>query len=122
MDPRQFDRDGAAARYPGTTPSSAADFSPRRRALAQDAVVGHEYGQGVCPKRTPIVALYTAPPQDATIRCVDEVGPVTPRNFPPAPGWSPSGHRIKVPLDYARGTEKGWVYGALCIRDGQALT
>jgi hypothetical protein len=27
-----------------------------------------------------------------------------------------------VPLDYARGLEKTWVYGALCVRDGQVLT
>ncbi len=32
------------------------------------------------------------------------------------------GHRIKVPLDYERGPDKVWVYGALCVRDGQALT
>jgi transposase len=53
---------------------------------------------------------------------VDELGPVTPRNFPPGPGWSATGHRIKVPLDYERGLDKVWVYGALCIHDGQALT
>ena len=47
---------------------------------------------------------------------------MTPRNFPPAPGWSPDGHRIKVPLDYERGLEKVWVYGALCVHDGQVLT
>jgi hypothetical protein len=45
-----------------------------------------------------------------------------PCNFPPAPGWSPDGHRIKVPLNYNRGPEKVWVYGALRVRDGQALT
>ena len=54
--------------------------------------------------------------------CVDELGPVTPRTFRPAPGWSPDGHRIKAPLDYGRGPDKAWVYGALCPRDGQALT
>jgi hypothetical protein len=27
-----------------------------------------------------------------------------------------------VPLDYDRGFEKVWVYGALCVRDGQVLT
>jgi hypothetical protein len=32
------------------------------------------------------------------------------------------GHRIKVPLDYERGPDKVWVYGALCVRDGQVLT
>jgi len=47
---------------------------------------------------------------------------VIPRTFPPAPGWSPDGHRIKAPLEYSRGTEKTWVYGALRVRDGQALT
>jgi DDE superfamily endonuclease len=47
---------------------------------------------------------------------------VTPRNFPPAPGRSPDGHHIKVPLNYDRGPQKVWVYGALRVRDGQALT
>jgi hypothetical protein len=47
---------------------------------------------------------------------------VTPRTFPPAPGWSPGGHRIKAPLEYGRGPEKVWGYGALRERDGQALT
>ena len=47
---------------------------------------------------------------------------MTPRTFPPAPGWSPDGHRIKAPLNYDRGLEKTWVYGALCVRNGQVLT
>ena len=47
---------------------------------------------------------------------------MTPRNFPPAPGWSPDGHRIKVPRNYDRGPEKVWVYGALGVRDGQVVT
>jgi hypothetical protein len=47
---------------------------------------------------------------------------VTPRTFPPAPGWSPDGHRIKAPLEYSRGSEKVWVYGALRVRDGRAVT
>ena len=45
-----------------------------------------------------------------------------PRTFDPAPGWSPNGHRIKAPLDYGRGPEKTWVYGALRVRDGKELT
>ena len=45
-----------------------------------------------------------------------------PRSFPPAPGWSPDGHRIKATLDYGRGPEKTWVYGALRPRDGHELT
>jgi DDE superfamily endonuclease len=44
------------------------------------------------------------------------------RSFAPAPGWSVDGHRIKAPLEYGRGHDKTWVYGALCVRDGQALT
>jgi hypothetical protein len=47
---------------------------------------------------------------------------VIPRSFPPAPGWSADGHRIKAPLDYSRGPEKTWVYGALRVRDGKELT
>lgn len=45
-----------------------------------------------------------------------------PRTFPAAPGWSTDGHRIKSPLDYARGPEKTWVYGALRVADGKAFT
>ena len=47
---------------------------------------------------------------------------MTPRNVPPAPGWSADGHRIKVPLLYDRGRDTVWVYGALRVRDGQTLT
>lgn len=54
--------------------------------------------------------------------CVDELGPVTPRFFPPAPGWSPDGHRIKAPLEYGRGPDKLWVLGALRVEDGKTLT
>ena len=84
--------------------------------------MGDEQRSQLRPKRAHIVTLYTAPPDRATVVCVDELGPVTPRNFPPAPGWSADGHRIKVPLDYERGLEKVWVYGALCVRDGHVLT
>ncbi|MFE0654539.1 transposase [Streptomyces sp. NPDC059534] len=45
-----------------------------------------------------------------------------PRTFPPAPGWSPDGRRIKAELDYSRGPEKTWVYGGLRVRDGQQVT
>jgi hypothetical protein len=53
---------------------------------------------------------------------VDELGPVSPRSFPPPPGWSRDGHRIKAPLEYSRGSDKLWVYGGLCVADGQAQT
>ncbi|MGW2369457.1 transposase [Streptomyces sp. NPDC001667] len=45
-----------------------------------------------------------------------------PRTFPPAPAWSPDGHRIKSEVDYSRGPEKTWVYGGLRVRDGQQVT
>jgi len=54
--------------------------------------------------------------------CVDELGPVTPRTFPPAPGWSPDGRRIKAPLEYSRGPDKAWIFGALRVEDGKSLT
>jgi transposase len=57
-----------------------------------------------------------------TVVCADELGPVIPRSFPPAPGWTLDGHRVKAVLDYGRGPEKTWVYGALRVRDGQEVT
>jgi DDE superfamily endonuclease len=84
--------------------------------------VGDEQRFRFRPKRATIVALYTEPPAGATVLCVDELGPVTPRNFPPAPGWSADGHRSKAPLDYGRGPDKVWIYGALAVQDGQVLT
>jgi transposase len=81
-----------------------------------------QQGPGLRGKRTRIVALYTQPPAGATVLCVDELVPVIPRTFPSAPGWSPDGHRIKNEVDYGRGPEKTWVYGALRPSDGQELT
>jgi hypothetical protein len=72
--------------------------------------------------RTTVVCHSTEPPEGSTTICTDELGPVVPRTFAPAPGWSASGHRIKAPLDYSRGPEKTWVYGALRVRDGKELT
>jgi transposase len=57
-----------------------------------------------------------------TVVCADELGPVIPRTFPPSPGWSTDGHRIKAPLEYGRSAEKVWVYGGLRVGDGQAVT
>jgi transposase len=68
------------------------------------------------------VTLYTHPPAKSRVVCVDELGPVTPRTFAPAPGWSPGDHRIKAPLDYGRGPDKAWVYGGLSPPDGQTIT
>jgi DDE superfamily endonuclease len=54
--------------------------------------------------------------------CADELGPVLPRSFPPGPGWSADGHRVKAPLDDGRGPEKTWGSGALGVGDGQEVT
>src|SRR5258707_1978531 len=112
----------ARARHPGGAPPGTLHLPARRRALAPHASLGHEHGCGLRPKRAQIVALYTDPPAGATVLCLDELGPVTPRAFPPAPGWSADGHRIKARLAYGRGTDKIWVSGALRVQDGQVLT
>ncbi len=65
-----------------------------------------------------MVELCTSPPTGATVVCTDELGPVIPRTFPPTPGWSPDVHRIKNEIDYSRGPEKTWVYGALRVSRG----
>ncbi|MEV8630700.1 hypothetical protein AB0395_03505 [Streptosporangium sp. NPDC051023] len=38
------------------------------------------------------------------------------------PAWSADGHRIKAPLEYFRGPDKTWGYGALRVADGTAVT
>jgi transposase len=73
-------------------------------------------------QRAQVIACYTTPPPQTTVICADELGPVIPRSFPPAPGWTLDGHRVKAPLDYGRGPEKTWVYGALRVGDGQEVT
>jgi hypothetical protein len=33
-----------------------------------------------------------------------------------------AGHRIKAPLEYGRGRDKVWVFGALRVEDGKSIT
>src|SRR5258707_917721 len=122
MDAGELGHGRPGAGHPGGAQPAALHPAGRRGALAPHAAVGHEHRSRVRPKRTQIVALSTAPPEGATVVCVDELGPVTPRTFPPAPGWSPDGHRIKAPLEYSRGRDKAWVFGALRVQDGHVLT
>ncbi|MFE2972820.1 helix-turn-helix domain-containing protein, partial [Streptomyces sp. NPDC059340] len=70
------------SRSPGTS-----DTAGRGGALAAHALVDPLEGSGLRGKRTRIVELYTSPPDGATVVCADELGPVIPRTFPPAPGW-----------------------------------
>src|SRR5260370_42579726 len=121
MDARHADGRGPAGRHPGRAPSGAAPLRARGRALAAYPAVGHEQGPGLRPKRAHIVTLDTEPPPGATVLCVDERGPGTPRNFPPTPGWSPDCHRIKAPLNHDRGRDKPWVSGPLAVPRGQGV-
>jgi hypothetical protein len=68
------------------------------------------------------VTASTSPPAGVTTSGVDARGPVIPRTFPPAPGWSPTGHRLHAPREYRRGPEQVWVDGALRVRDGHTRT
>jgi hypothetical protein len=72
--------------------------------------------------RARVIDLSTHPPAGVTVVCADELGPVVPRTFPPAPGWSAAGHRVKAPLEDRRGSEKTWVDGGLRVADGQTVT
>ncbi|MFC9916728.1 transposase [Streptomyces sp. NPDC127197] len=90
--------------------------------MAPHPLLGEVEGPRFRGKRTRIIGLYASPPDGATVVCADELGPVIPRTFPPGPGWSPDGHRVKAELDYSRGPEKTWVYGGLRVADGQEIT
>jgi Homeodomain-like domain-containing protein len=88
-------RRGPAAGDRGEPIPGPPDPAGRRRTLAPHPLLDPLEGPGLRPKRTRIIGLYTHPPDGATVVCADELGPVIPRAFPPAPGWSPDGHRIK---------------------------
>ncbi|CAM5260257.1 hypothetical protein SXANM310S_02606 [Streptomyces xanthochromogenes] len=102
--------------------AGSSDPAGRGRPMAPYPFLGKVEGPRLRGKRTRIIGLYTDPPDGATVVCADDPGPVIPRTFPPAPGWSPGGRRIKSELDYGRGPEKTWVYGGLRVRDGQQVT
>jgi len=70
-------------------------------------------------KKGAIVGLYTAPPPDSTVLCVDELGPVAARAYP-GPSWGDAAHRPHFTPDYRRDGYV-WAYGALAHRSGQAL-
>src|SRR5438132_11542474 len=106
----------------GSNTARSAPSSCVKGALARDAQLGDPTRQRLRPKRTAVGTHYTEPPEGSTTVCTDELGPVIPRTFDPAPGWSADGHRIKAPMDYERGPEQTWVYGALRVRDGKVLT
>ncbi|WP_433259668.1 transposase (plasmid) [Streptosporangium sp. CA-135522] len=102
--------------------AGATDPAGRGGALAPHPLLGRQPRPGVRPKRTRLVALYPCPPPGVTVVAADELGPVLPRTFESAPGWSADGRRIKDALEYSREPEKTWVYGGLRVADGHAVT
>ncbi len=75
----------AVAREQGDSGGAQPDttYLPARgRAVASDTALGDQQGSRFRPQsptRARIVALYTAPPPEETVLCVDELGLVTPR-------------------------------------------
>jgi transposase len=79
-----------------------------------------------------IERLYTAPPADAVVVCLDEMGPESAKSFPgrqpiaAAPGDGvnqdrrPAG-RAKQEIDYGR-RGKGYIFGAFIPATGEAMT
>lgn len=75
------------------------------------------------------MSLYTAPPPDSVVVCLDEMGPESAKSFPgarlvpalpSADGSHPAG-RATQEIDYGR-RGKGYVFGAFVPATGAALT
>jgi hypothetical protein len=106
---------------PSAAARSAASCKPKGSAGARCAP-GAEAATLTSPKRAAIIALYTTPPAGVTVVCADELGPVIPHSFPPAPGWSTT----------AIASRRRWSMGVVGTRpgctapcgpgDGQAVT
>src|SRR2546429_7539621 len=110
MDPGHPRPDGPGRRDPGRPQPGPADLAGREGPLAADSQLGGQHRPGVRPKRTAGVELYTAPPPGSTVICADELAPVIPRTFPPAPGRPPGGHRSNPPLEDPPRPEEASVY------------
>jgi hypothetical protein len=80
--------------------------------------VGDQHDPEFAP-RAQVIACSTGPRPGMTVVWADELGPVIPRSFPPAPGWSADGHRVKAPLEDGRGPATTGGAGALRVRDGR---
>ena len=85
---------------------------------------------GICEKKGAIETLYTQPPPDGLVVCLDEMGPESAKSFqgqqvllvepgtPSEPG--PAG-RAKQAIDYGR-RGKGYIFGVFQPATGEALT
>jgi hypothetical protein len=84
-------------------------------------------------KKGAIERLYTQPPEDAVVLCLDEMGPTVPKTFPgqepvrAEPGVEPDGtprpaERAKREVETGRRQRGGYVYGAFRPATGEAFT
>src|SRR5215469_4080216 len=71
-------------------------------------------------KKGAIVQLYTQPPPGSTVSCLDELGPIAARRYPPGRSWSDDAHRPHFRPSYARHGYR-WAFGALAHRTGAVL-
>jgi len=89
LDAGYLEPGGAGRRHRRGAQPGPADPAGREGALAADPQLGHEHRPGVCPKRTRIVELCTAPPPGSTVICADELGPVIRALSRPRPASMP---------------------------------
>ena len=84
-------------------------------------------------KKGAIERLYTQPPEDAVVLCLDEMGPTVPKVFPGQepvrvePGAEPDGTprpagRAKREVETGKRQRGGYVFGAFRPATGEALT
>jgi transposase len=83
-------------------------------------------------KKGLIEELYTHPPEDSAVVCLDEMGPESAKSFPgqqlvhaqPRPnsaGQAPPAERAQQEIDYGR-RGKGYIFGAFRPATGEAFT
>jgi len=84
-------------------------------------------------KKGALERLYTQPPQDSVVVCLDEMGPTAPKSTPgqelvrAAPGTNPDGtpqpaERAKQPIETGSRGRGGYIYGAFRPVTGEAFT
>jgi transposase len=96
----------------------------------QETWFGERVDPAFAEKRGAIEELYTAPPEDSVVVCLDEMGPQAAKSFPgqqpihvePKDGADrrPAGRAVQE-IDYGR-RGKGYVFGAFRPATGEALT
>jgi transposase len=98
----------AQAEASGWAAARSAASSSANRCAGDRPARGRPAPMRTSPQRAKVIACSTTPPPGMTVVWADELGPVIPRSFPPAPGWSADGHRVKAPLEDGRGPATTW--------------